>query len=85
MIEENHGHRSILFFLSLAVFFIVDSFDLALLIRGGFHRMFEQRGEEGREAPMVAAYPEERRLLDASLLGDGFRCYSLEVLRLLED
>jgi len=47
--------------------------------------MFEQRGEEGREKPVVAAYPEERRLLEASPVGDGFRCYSLEVLRLLED
>ncbi len=47
--------------------------------------MFEQRGEEGREKPAVAAYPEEVRLRDASPLNDGFRCYSLEVLRLLED
>ena len=47
--------------------------------------MVEQRGEEGREKPVVAAYPEEGRLSDASPLGDGYRCYSLEVLRLLED
>jgi hypothetical protein len=47
--------------------------------------MYEQRGDEGRETPTVTAHPEERRLLDASPLSDGFRCYSLEVLRLLED
>jgi hypothetical protein len=63
----------------------VDSFGLVLLLRGGFDPMFEQRGEESRETPGVTAYPEEGRLLDASPLSDGFRCYSLEVLRLLED
>jgi hypothetical protein len=47
--------------------------------------MFEQRGEEGREKPAVADRPEERRLQEPSRLNDGFRCYSLEVLRLLED
>ncbi len=47
--------------------------------------MFEQRGEEMWEKPAVAACPEERRLLEASPWSDGFRCYSLEVLRILED
>jgi hypothetical protein len=47
--------------------------------------MYEQRGEEGREKPTAAACPEEGRLLDASRQSDGFQCYSLEVLRLLED
>jgi hypothetical protein len=47
--------------------------------------MFEQRGEEGREKPVVADRPEERRLQEPSQQNDGFRCYSLEVLRLLED
>ncbi len=47
--------------------------------------MFEQRNEDGREKPAVAAFPDEGRLLDAPPMGDGFRCYSLEVLRLLED
>ena len=47
--------------------------------------MFDQRGEEGREKPAVADRPEERRLQEPSRLSDGFRCYSLEVLRLLED
>lgn len=47
--------------------------------------MFEQRIEDGREKPAVTVYPEERRLAEASRQGDEFRCYSLEVLRLLED
>lgn len=47
--------------------------------------MFEQRGEEVRDKPVVRVYPDEGRLLDSSHQSDGFRCYSLEVLRLLED
>jgi hypothetical protein len=47
--------------------------------------MFEQRGEEGREKPTAADHPEDGRLLESSRQRDDFRCYSLEVLRLLED
>ncbi len=46
--------------------------------------MYEQRGDEGRDKPPAGARPDDG-LLEASPHGDGFRCYSLEVLRLLED
>jgi hypothetical protein len=46
--------------------------------------MYEQR-EEGWEKPAVAVCPDEGRIVEPSPRSDGFRCYSLEVLRLLED
>jgi hypothetical protein len=47
--------------------------------------MFEQRIEERREKPVVVDHPEEGWIFEPSRKADGFRCYSLEVLRLLED
>lgn len=47
--------------------------------------MVEQLSEDGRDNPMVADLPEEGQLLETSRPVDGYSCYSLEVLRLLED
>ena len=47
--------------------------------------MFEQRDEQGWEAKAVQDHPEEGRVGEPAWPADGFRSYSLEVLRLLED
>ena len=47
--------------------------------------MFEQRTEEGRDQPIVSEGSDDGRDVEAPRWTDGFRCYSLEVLLLLED
>ena len=47
--------------------------------------MFEQRIEEGDDNPTVPDGPDEGQRAEAHRPADGYPCYSLEVLRLLED
>ena len=47
--------------------------------------MFEQREESVWEPTAVLDGPEEGRAGEPAWSADGFRSYSLEVLRLLED
>ena len=47
--------------------------------------MFEQRNDEGREDPVVPERADEGHAAEALRPTDGFPCYSLEVLRLLEE
>ena len=46
--------------------------------------MFEQRSEEGLDAPPDSEGPDEGQGAEARS-ADVYPCYSLEVLRLLED
>jgi hypothetical protein len=47
--------------------------------------MFEQRSEEGPDAPPASESPDEGQGAEAARSADVYPCYSLEVLRLLED
>jgi hypothetical protein len=47
--------------------------------------MVEQGSEEGRDDPIIPEHPDEGHGAEALRPTDGFPCYSLEVLRLLED
>ena len=47
--------------------------------------MFEQRGDEGGDNPMVPEPPEDGQPAETLRPTEGYACYSLEVLRLLED
>ena len=51
----------------------------------GAHRMFEQGDEQGWEVKALQDRPEEGGAGEPARPTDGFRSYSLEVLRLLED
>jgi len=47
--------------------------------------MIEQRNDEGRDDAAAAECPEEGQRVEAARPTDLYPCYSLEVLRLLED
>jgi len=47
--------------------------------------MIEQRNDEGRDDAAVAERPDEGQHVEAARPADYYPCYSLEVLRLLED